>query len=222
MSFGGTQPDTLYALKSVIGLGSTGTLAAAGVSFSFGPAAETGNPTILYTHGDVYWNPDGTGPQLPVLLAHVNGISADNTSKRAGSCPIPPGPWRALVVLGPCCCLPRTRPIDALERPSQSWTARLPLHPRLSRLVVESAQRGFVAEGCAVAAALSEQRQTGDVLELRAREPRLVQQLRHVAPENGVRRARNCQSHCCVGRDDWGCGHANRSVGCAVDRGGDN
>src|SRR5204862_2080120 len=47
--------------------------------------------------------------------------------------------------------------------------------------------RGFVAEGCAVAAALSEQRQTGDVLELRAREPRLVQQLRHGAPENGVR-----------------------------------
>jgi ATP-dependent helicase HrpB len=34
--------------------------------------------------------------------------------------------------------------------------ARFPLHPRLSRLLMEAARRGFAAEGCAVAALLNE------------------------------------------------------------------
>jgi ATP-dependent helicase HrpB len=81
--------------------------------------------------------------------------------------------------------------------------AALPLHPRLARLVVEAARRGYREEGCTAAALLSERAATregpaptgpSDVVDLidRAdlrRLPRIAQaraQLLRVAPENGA------------------------------------
>ena len=70
--------------------------------------------------------------------------------------------------------------------------ARLPLHPRLSRLVVESAQKGYGADGCALAALLAERRagEPEEVLSLlHARRPdaRLLRQLSRLAPQDGPR-----------------------------------
>jgi ATP-dependent helicase HrpB len=79
--------------------------------------------------------------------------------------------------------------------------ARLPLHPRLSRLVVETAHRGYRAAGCAAAAFLSDRDRRGsdpaptgpsDVLDLLDRRPTATfeqakAQLLRMAPPDGRR-----------------------------------
>ncbi|MCA1826273.1 MAG: ATP-dependent helicase HrpB, partial [Myxococcales bacterium] len=71
--------------------------------------------------------------------------------------------------------------------------ARFPLHPRLSRLIVEAARRGYREEGCAIAAMLNERTPAGvfdalDLLDLR-RPEEAVRQLLRLAPANGTRAA---------------------------------
>ncbi|HEX9577509.1 MAG TPA: ATP-dependent helicase C-terminal domain-containing protein, partial [Myxococcales bacterium] len=69
--------------------------------------------------------------------------------------------------------------------------ARFPLHPRLSRLVLEASRRGFGADGCTLAAFLSEnEARAVDVLELldQPRSRRVEQaraQLQRSLPEDG-------------------------------------
>src|SRR5262249_37707564 len=77
--------------------------------------------------------------------------------------------------------------MDANER----LHARFPVHPRLSRLIVESARRGCRDEGCAIAAMLSDRAPSGvfdalDLLDARAPEP-AVRRLPRLAPPNGPR-----------------------------------
>jgi glucose/arabinose dehydrogenase len=66
-----TGVDKLVLSRTGFGLASAGSLASAGVSYVNGLAPQSGNPTILYHGGDIYWDSDGTGSNPAILLAHV-------------------------------------------------------------------------------------------------------------------------------------------------------
>ena len=76
------------------------------------------------------------------------------------------------------------------DRPLAKQCARFPLHPRLSRLVVEAARRGHREAGCALAAVLNERSFASgfDALDLAGRaDRRAVAQLLRLAPPDGER-----------------------------------
>jgi hypothetical protein len=59
-----------------------------GVSLVNGAAAQTSEPTLLYSGGDLSWDPDGTGASAATLLAHVLGADAQTVA----ASPEAPGP----------------------------------------------------------------------------------------------------------------------------------
>ena len=73
--FSGRDGDRIVLDHTGFNLAGTGSLAAAGVHFVSGSAAQAAGPTILDNQGDLYWDADGTGPSPAVLLAHVNAIA---------------------------------------------------------------------------------------------------------------------------------------------------
>ena len=69
--FSGGEGDLIVLDHVVFGLAGTGSLAAAGVNFFRGTTAPTAGPTLLENQGNLYWDPDGTGPSPAVQLAYL-------------------------------------------------------------------------------------------------------------------------------------------------------
>ena len=90
--FSSFEGDKIWIDNASLGIAGTGSLAAAGISFAFGPQAQSATPTIQYNHGQIWWNPDGTGPQGSVVLANVEGISTQVVGKATPSA----GTWNVV------------------------------------------------------------------------------------------------------------------------------
>jgi Ca2+-binding RTX toxin-like protein len=88
LDFSRIQQDRIALDHAGFDLGGTGTLAAVGVSLVNGATAQTSEPTLLYSGGDLSWDPDGTGASAPALLAHVLGADAQTVAAH----PDAPGP----------------------------------------------------------------------------------------------------------------------------------
>jgi Ca2+-binding RTX toxin-like protein len=88
LDFSRIQQDRIALDHAGFDLGGTGTLAAVGVSLVNGATAQTSEPTLLYSGGDLSWDPDGTGASAPALLAHVLGADAQTVAAN----PDAPGP----------------------------------------------------------------------------------------------------------------------------------
>ena len=69
--FSEDQGDRIVLDHTGFGLAGVGSLAAAGVSFVYGLTPSTAAPTILDSRGNLYWDPDGTGPSPATALASV-------------------------------------------------------------------------------------------------------------------------------------------------------
>ncbi|HZX96027.1 MAG TPA: ATP-dependent helicase HrpB [Myxococcales bacterium] len=151
-----------------------------------------GRALRLYTLHDFETRPDHHPPEIERLdlAATVLELRAAGFDPEALPWldPPPPGALQAAARL-----LERLGALDARGRTTAIGRAcaRLPLHPRLSRLIVEAARRGYVEDGCALAAALAERRdsrpaEVTSLLEER-RDARLSRQLLRSAPENAAR-----------------------------------
>jgi ATP-dependent helicase HrpB len=151
-----------------------------------------GRALRLYTRHDFEGRPEHHPPEIERLdlAGTVLELRAADLDPEALPWldPPPPGALQAAMRL-----LRRLGALDAAGRATEIGRAcaRLPLHPRLSRLVVEAARHGYVEEGCALAAALSERR-AGEPMEVSAllgerRDARLERQLLRAAPRNGPR-----------------------------------
>ncbi|HEY6911332.1 MAG TPA: ATP-dependent helicase HrpB [Myxococcales bacterium] len=151
-----------------------------------------GRALRLYTRHDFEARPEHHPPEIERLdlAATVLELRAANFDPEALPWldPPPQGALQAATRL-----LRRLGALDAAGRATEIGRAcaRLPLHPRLSRLVVEAARHGYVEEGCALAAALSERR-AAEPTEVAAllggrRDARVERQLLRAAPRNGPR-----------------------------------
>ncbi|HET7786672.1 MAG TPA: ATP-dependent helicase HrpB [Myxococcales bacterium] len=151
-----------------------------------------GRALRLYTRHDFESRPDHHPPEIERLdlAATVLELRAANLDPEALPWldPPPPAALQAADRL-----LRRLGALDDAGRATDLGRAcaRLPLHPRLSRLIVEAARHGYVEDGCALAAALSERRAT-EPMEMSAllgarRDARLERQLLRAAPRNAAR-----------------------------------
>ncbi|HTO98490.1 MAG TPA: ATP-dependent helicase HrpB [Myxococcales bacterium] len=116
-----------------------------------------GKALRLYTRHDFEARPEHHPPEIErldlagmVLDLRAAGIDPDSLPW------LDPPPPVAVQLAGEL--LRRLGAIDEGGRATETGRAcaRLPLHPRLSRLVVEAARRGFRADGCTAAALLNE------------------------------------------------------------------
>ena len=160
-----------------------------------------GRTLRLYTRHDFDSRPDHHAPEidrldLAGLLLELRAASLDPASLSW----LDPPPAAALQVAAEL--LRRIGALDARGDATELGRAcaRLPLHPRLARLAVEAAHRGYREGGCTAAALLNERDARGDpdlaptgpsdVLDLleRRRSPRAEQaraQLLRLAPPDG-------------------------------------
>ncbi len=151
-----------------------------------------GRALRLYTRHDFETRPEHHPPEIERLdlAAMVLDLRAAGLDPDALPWidPPPPGTLQAAVQL-----LQRLGALDGRGCATELGRAcaRLPIHPRLSRLIVEAARLGVVGEGAAIAAALSDRRaaRPAEVLALldERRDERLERQLRKAAPKNGPR-----------------------------------
>jgi serralysin len=88
LDFSRIQHDQIALDHTGFDLGGTGTLAAVGVSLFNSATAQSSEPTLLYSGGDLSWDPDGTGTIAPTLLAHVLGADVQTVA----ATPETPGP----------------------------------------------------------------------------------------------------------------------------------
>jgi ATP-dependent RNA helicase HrpB len=161
-----------------------------------------GRAIRLYTRHDHDSRPEHHAPEierldLAALVLELRAAGIDPASLPWLD-PPPEGALQPAVAL-----LKRIGALDAQGEISAIGRdcARLPLHPRLSRLVVETAHRGYRAAGCAAAAFLSDRDRRGsdpaptgpsDVLDLLDRRPtasveQAKAQLLRMAPPDGPR-----------------------------------
>jgi ATP-dependent helicase HrpB len=116
-----------------------------------------GRALRLYTRHDFDSRPEHHAPEIERLdlagmLLDLRAAGLD-PERLSWLDPPPPGATQAAHEL-----LRRLGALDAsgAATPLGRECARFPLHPRLSRILMEAAGRGFPAEGCAVAALLNE------------------------------------------------------------------
>jgi ATP-dependent helicase HrpB len=151
-----------------------------------------GRAVRLYTRHDFETRPEHHAPEIGRLdlAAMVLDLRAADVDPDALPWidPPPPGALQSAVKL-----LQRLGALDARGGATELGRAcaRLPIHPRLSRVIVEAGRLGVVGEGTAIAAALSDRRAAApaEVLALldERRDDRLERQLRKAAPKNGPR-----------------------------------
>ena len=161
-----------------------------------------GRAIRLYTRHDHDSRPEHHAPEierldLGALVLELRAASLDPASLPWLDPPAEGALQSAVALLKRIGALDEKGDITAIGR----GCARLPLHPRLSRLVVETAHRGYRAAGCAAAAFLSDRDRRGgepaptgpsDVLDLLDRRPtasveQAKDQLLRMAPRDGAR-----------------------------------
>lgn len=152
-----------------------------------------GRALRLYTRHDFEARPDHHPPEierhdLAGMLLELRGAEIDPDALHWLDAPPPLAMQLARRLLQ------RIGALDDQERATAVGRAcaRLPLHPRLARVVVEAARLGFSDDGAALAALISERRAGAaeDVISLLDQgrpEARLQQQLARLAPAEGPR-----------------------------------
>ena len=114
-----------------------------------------GRALRLYTRHDFESRPDHHPPEierldLAAMLLELNAAGLD-AERLPWLDPPPPGSLQTARAL-----LRRLGLVDGAVTELGRACARFPLHPRLSRLLMEAVRRGFGADGCAAAALLNE------------------------------------------------------------------